>query len=91
MDGSSLVAAQWSTGLLLGNNYNGFTNCGNLMYYSMSDLEMNFRTQPEIYNITSDFDYAQDQTMLLKMLDADPTNPDSLADPLTMYNGWFAA
>jgi hypothetical protein len=52
---------------------------------------MNFRVAPEIYNITSAFDYAQDQAMVLALLDADPTNANSLADPLTVYNGWFAA
>jgi hypothetical protein len=56
----------------------------------MMDLGMNFRVAPEIYSITSAFDYSTNSGMTLQMLASDASGA-GLANPLVMYQGWYAA
>jgi hypothetical protein len=67
-----------------------YTGCGSLYINDMMDLDMNFRVAPEIYTITSAFDYSTNSGMLLQLLASDASG-SGLANPLVMYQGWYAA
>ena len=54
----------------------------------MSDLGMNFRVQPEIYNITNEFDYALYPELVLDLLASDASGT-GMANPLVMYSAWY--